>query len=743
MSEKRRAFFSGLPRRAIGDAAIGLAAGALWWLTYWPLGISPLGAALAAANAAAAVLLGAALDAALVLARGTVAAAGPGRIAFLFGGLVLAPAAAIAADRHFPELNPVSATPAGALVLLAIVAASAAAMAVVARLVRVLVDARRKPLRWAATGAAGVLLVAVAAVATPHDFSRRIVALPRPVIEVERREAAAAGRLTIVGVDGADWSILLPLLREGRLPGFARFFREGENATALVCESLFDEDGEIASPVVWTSLVTGFRPEEHGIGGWSSAVSVNRRVPSMWGVVRGAGLRSVILNVPGTYPPDPISGFMIAGMPLPEPVLSQVPGFFYSARPGGSRFARHGARPLERLARGARDEVRFSLAVPSIPDPARASLLGVSHVLVRHAIVEGLSRPSLSYLFPREETVGVRLARAGSRIEAVARHGATGREVRAEWDAGEFSPPLALSSSGLVGRLKALPGGADPFADVYVSPLMRSISAGGYGSDRAATSALEEKFGPLVADAPPWMPVVGDEDLIGLWSEQTRQSAERRAEVARHLFENVYPTAALRFVVFTETDRAQHALWPYREPGAYAAPPGAAAALRLGAAIPALYETVDEFLVRLFETRAPDDVIAVVSDHGFEAGHADGCIGEHRLEGVFLAAGPGVARRSATGLPESEAELGSISVVDVAPSLLHLMGFPVARGADGRVREEIVAGGKTEPRTFEIPAGFDHRAGSSGAMRLSAEADAQIRSLGYTSGSRPSGDNGR
>ena len=54
--------------------------------------------------------------------------------------------------------------------------------------------------------------------------------------------------------------------------------------------------------------------------------------------------------------------------------------------------------------------------------------------------------------------------------------------------------------------------------------------------------------------------------------------------------------------------------------------------------------------------------------------------GLHRPDGIFLAAGPGIHRgRSADRL----------SIMDVAPAVLHSLGLPVPDGLDGRLPDRI------------------------------------------------------
>ncbi len=713
---------TGRAGRMAVDAAAGLLAGLFWWAVHPGVGASPLAAGLILGNAAGAVAAGLFLDLALAFTRGTPAPVGPGRISFLLGALVAAPALAIAADARLPAINLISATPSGLAALLALAVAGGSVMALVARTARRTFS--RAPLRAGVIAAAVALLLGAAAAGTPQELPRRLAQVPRPAFTVERDGAALASRITIVGVDGADYSVLLPLIRAGRLPAFARFFEDG---TALVCRSVRDATGEIASPVVWTSIATGCAPERHGVDGWDNAVSVNRRVPALWNVVGAAGGRSIVLNVPGTYPPDPVRGLLVSGMPLPESVLAQGPGFFFAADPAASPWARLEPGRIERAGDGW-STVR--IGVPRIPDPARASRLGFSHLVVRHLIVEGLSRPSLSWLFGREETIVVRFREEGRGSRAVAEvvdRDGTARS-RAEFGVSELSPPIAMSRSGLVGRVKLLRGGESP--ELFVSPLMLSLGKGGYGSDRAAVEALEDRHGPLVALAPTWIPIVGDPELALLWREEMRASAELRAQVADDLFHGEgYRDAALRFVVFTETDRAQHLLWPYHEPEAYSPPPPREDVERLKGAIPELYEIVDAFLARVLAERAPGDVVAIVSDHGFRASPERGPLGDHRLEGIFLALGPGVAARFGAGVPDDPGALASVSALDVAPSLLHLAGYPISRRTDGSVRSEIVAGPAQRIRTFDSPEAFRGQ-----SVSIGAEAEAQIRALGYTGG---------
>jgi Type I phosphodiesterase / nucleotide pyrophosphatase len=93
------------------------------------------------------------------------------------------------------------------------------------------------------------------------EFSSPVCALLRATVLVALAcaPALAAPRVVIVGVDGASWSVIDPLLAQGKLPNLARLIARGVHAELETVEP-------VISPVVWTSIATGQPPEVHGIG---------------------------------------------------------------------------------------------------------------------------------------------------------------------------------------------------------------------------------------------------------------------------------------------------------------------------------------------------------------------------------------------------------------------------------------------------------------------------------------------
>ena len=100
----------------------------------------------------------------------------------------------------------------------------------------------------------------------------------------------------------------------------------------------------------------------------------------------------------------------------------------------------------------------------------------------------------------------------------------------------------------------------------------------------------------------------------------------------------------------------------------------------------------------------------------------DSYSGVHAMEGVFAIAGSGIRRG---------VDLGTRQIVDVAPTLLALLGLPVPSDTDGAVMSDALA----DPATVtEGEASYDQRAdGDQPALTAEEEAtlEASLRSLGY------------
>lgn len=107
----------------------------------------------------------------------------------------------------------------------------------------------------------------------------------------------------------------------------------------------------------------------------------------------------------------------------------------------------------------------------------------------------------------------------------------------------------------------------------------------------------------------------------------------------------------------------------------------------------------------------------VLSDHGFTA--KGDAWGDHRLDGMLIAAGPGVA---------AGAGRLSLSIYDVVPLALALLGLPVAADPRADVPESLLASGAPVRRIASYETGGE----SLGEPTVIDETtEEQLRGLGY------------
>jgi len=132
---------------------------------------------------------------------------------------------------------------------------------------------------------------------------------------------AAVSRVLLVGWDGADWRILDPLLDQGVLPNLANLIERGGRT---VLKSTLPTHSWAA----WPSFLTGVEPADHGVYDiLESRRGTRRQFPVSFRSIRertfladltAAGVETVMVNVPLTFPPSAIQGKLIAGGVLPK-----------------------------------------------------------------------------------------------------------------------------------------------------------------------------------------------------------------------------------------------------------------------------------------------------------------------------------------------------------------------------------------------------------------------------------------
>ena len=129
-------------------------------------------------------------------------------------------------------------------------------------------------------------------------------------------------RISIIGLDGATFRLILPWVEQGKLPTIKRIMEEGAWGGL---ESTIHP----LSPQAWASFMTGKNPGKHGIFEfvehqpnsydlrYVNGGSVHGK--KLWELLSDAGKRVCVINVPFTYPPSRVNGCLIAGLDAPGP----------------------------------------------------------------------------------------------------------------------------------------------------------------------------------------------------------------------------------------------------------------------------------------------------------------------------------------------------------------------------------------------------------------------------------------
>lgn len=130
-----------------------------------------------------------------------------------------------------------------------------------------------------------------------------------------------SNKLLVIGLDGASFNVLDPLIEKGYLPHIAKLISSGSRADL---ETTFPP----ITAVAWSSFMTGKNPGKHGIFEFvrrdhhsNRELAVNasfRQGRAIWDLLSDAGKRVIVHNFPCTYPPHEINGLMIADFMTPR-----------------------------------------------------------------------------------------------------------------------------------------------------------------------------------------------------------------------------------------------------------------------------------------------------------------------------------------------------------------------------------------------------------------------------------------
>jgi len=122
-------------------------------------------------------------------------------------------------------------------------------------------------------------------------------------------KSSNTNKVIVIGLDGATFNVLNPMMEKGIMPNLKKLIKKG----------IF---GEIDTYVTgmgqgWVSFMTGKDPVKHGIFYWTLSKGVTSsfiKDKTLWDILSDYGKKVGLINVPYTYPPKQINGFLISGL---------------------------------------------------------------------------------------------------------------------------------------------------------------------------------------------------------------------------------------------------------------------------------------------------------------------------------------------------------------------------------------------------------------------------------------------
>ncbi|MGE5279296.1 MAG: alkaline phosphatase family protein [Deltaproteobacteria bacterium] len=408
---------------------------------------------------------------------------------------------------------------------------------------------------------------------------------------MKNHDMASSKRIVVIGFDGLSPEIIEPMIEENKLPNFARLKDTGSYAPLATTNPS-------QSPVAWSGFATGRNPGKHGVFDfivrdpktYSLRLSLTRiekgepkrviRGKCFWQYLSEKKVPVVVLGCPVTFPPDRINGRMLSGMGVPDILGTEGTFAFYTSqsaekdRNAGGNVFRVERSPIMRM---------------HLPGPR---------------ILSG--QEAKNALLPFQAT----LADDGKSIEIEC------QEQKFRIGTGAWSGWKELTFD--LGRLRKTKGicrfyleETDPDIKLYVSPvnfdprrpLFPISHPESYSKELADAVGLYYTQG---MPFPTWAVNEGRLSEAPFLTEACRILEEKRALLD---FELDRFTEGVLFCYFESPDIIQHMFWSQR----------ADAVSPYARTIEDWYGKTDESLGRILRRLNPQDVLIVLSDHGFGA----------------------------------------------------------------------------------------------------------------------------
>jgi predicted AlkP superfamily phosphohydrolase/phosphomutase len=450
----------------------------------------------------------------------------------------------------------------------------------------------------------------------------------------------ATQRVFVIGFDGMDPTLARKWMEAGRLPNLKRLAAEGTFST-------LGSTQPSESPTAWSSFATGVNPGKHNIYDflirdlqtYFPDFNMVRRTPPefLWGMIptrrpkvestRGGtsfwvhagrdGIRSTVLTVPVTFPPEEIEhGAMLAGLPLPD--IRGTLGTYY-----------YWATDLSRYEEGNTEFGGILKRLVFDGDSAQTELVGPPNPIVRQQLREARAktpltdagRATIADLEAREDIrlpVGVRWDKSGraADVEIAGRSVHLREGAWSPWIDLEFKvnflvrlhgmTQFYLVRSGQELQLYASPVNMDPR-----NPPIAISKPDAFAAELASRVGIYRTLGWAESTD---KPLNDDRVEERAFLDDANRAMDDREKV---MFKSLESDDWDLFVAAIETtDRVSHMMWRLIDPAHPMYDAKLAAAY--GDAIEKIYVRADDLVGRL-RARVKDAVFIVMSDHGFHS----------------------------------------------------------------------------------------------------------------------------
>ena len=448
-------------------------------------------------------------------------------------------------------------------------------------------------------------------------------------------------KLVILGFDGMDPRLVQKWMDEGKLPNMRKLATSGSAVRPL------GTTHSPESPTAWASFATGVNAGKHNIYDFlirdttsylPDLGMVSREPPrfvfnfipiskpnirsirggtSFWVTAGRAGVRSSMLTVPVTFPPEDVpNGELLSGLPLPD--IRRTMGTFY-----------YFGTDLSRYEEGNTEFCGILKRLVFDGDVAQTELVGPPNPIVRQQLrvlraktpLSELDRMKIAELEAREDVrlpVTVHWNRAGK--SATVDIGDSSIHLSehqwSKWINLDFNINLLVRVHGMA-QLYLI--GAGQELQLYASPVnWRPDSPPAPMSSPASFAGdLYERLGPFrtLGWAEATWPLNEDRIDERTFMEDLFRAFDDRAQVILHRIDA--KQWDLLVGVIESTDRVQHMMWRLIDP----AHPmyDKALAAKFGDSIERVYRKCDDFTGEVMSRVDPGTPILIVSDHGFHS----------------------------------------------------------------------------------------------------------------------------